>query len=272
MNCGARPGPKLEVLRRAPKGGAAAERPPLLFIHGGFVGAWCWAESFLDWFAARGWDCHAPSLRGHGGSEGQAELHDSGIDDYVTDVVKVAERLESPPVLIGHSMGGFVAQRYLERHPAMAAVLMAPVPAMGLCGAGVAMAATNPGLFVDVGLAHEFGRRAPTPSVLFEAVFGREADNGFDGCGQRFTDESHRAWMEMCQPAFIDTGRIPDLPLLVLGGAEDRIIPSAFVRSAARLLGTTAEILPGLGHALMLESGWNTVAARIEGWLAAQGF
>ena len=134
------------------------------------------------------------------------------------------------------------------------------------------MAATNPGLFVDVGLAHEFGRRAPTPAVLFEAVFGREADNGFDGYGQRFTDESHRAWMEMCQPAFIDTGRIPDLPLLVLGGAEDRIIPSAFVRSAARLLGTTAEILPGLGHALMLESGWNTVAARIEDWLAAQGF
>ena len=264
--------PKLEVLRRRPECGVAGDRPPLLFVHGGFVAAWCWTENFLDWFAARGWDCHAPSLRGHGGSEGQAELHESGIDDFVADVVGVAEGLDQPPVLIGHSMGGFVAQRYLERHPAMAAVLMAAVPATGLCGAGLAMAATNPGLFADVGLAHEFGRHAPSPAVLFEAVFGHEADNGFDGYGQRFTDESHRAWMEMCQPAFIDTGRVPDLPLLVVGGGEDRIIPPAFIRSAARLLGTKAEILPGLGHALMLEPGWEAVAARIDGWLEAQGF
>ncbi|MDH3228922.1 MAG: lysophospholipase [Alphaproteobacteria bacterium] len=272
MNLARERQPALEVLRRAPEGGAAGERPPLLFIHGGFVAAWCWAENFFDWFAAHGWDCHAPSLRGHGASEGAAELHDFGIDDYVADVVQVATGLDRPPVLIGHSMGGFVAQRYLERHPAMAAVLMAPVPATGLCGAGLAMAATNPGLFVDVGLAHELGRHAPTPAVLFEAVFGHDADNGFDGHGQRFTDESHRAWLEMCQPAFIDSGRIPDLPLLVVGGAEDRIMPSAFARSAARLLGTTAEILPGLGHALMLESGWMDVAARIDGWLTAQGF
>ncbi len=272
MNFAGNRQPKLEVLHRAPKGGVAGTRPPLLFIHGGFVAAWCWAENFLDWFAARGWDCHAPSLRGHGASEGAAELHESGIDDYVSDIVRIADGLDRPPVLVGHSMGGFIAQRYLERHKAMAAVLMAPVPATGLCGAGLAMAVTNPGLFVDVGLAHELGRHAPAPAVLFEAVFGRQADDGFDGYGKRFTDESHRAWFEMCQPAFIDTGRIADVPLLVVGGAEDRIVPSAFTRSAARLLGTTAEILPGLGHALMLESGWRDAVERIDGWLTVQGF
>ncbi|UCH74019.1 MAG: alpha/beta hydrolase [Rhodospirillales bacterium] len=264
--------PNLEVLHREPEGDVTAGRPPLLFVHGGFVGAWCWAEKFLDWFAARGWECCAPSLRGHGASDGEAELHAYGIDDYVTDVVRVAEALHGPPILVGHSMGGFVVQRYMERHPAMAAVLMAPVPAMGLCGAGFALAATNPGLFVDLALAHELGRLAPTPAVLFEVVFGHEVDSSFEGYGQRFTDESHRAWMEMCEPSFIDTSRIPDLPLMVIGGSEDHIIPPAFIRSAARVLGTTAEILPGLGHALMLESGWDEVAERIDGWLRAQGF
>ena len=272
MNFAAGRMPGIEVLRRAPQGGTAGARPPLLFIHGGFVGAWCWAGNFLDWFATRGWDCHAPSLRGHGASAGHAELHASGIDDYVADVVGIAAGLDRPPVLIGHSMGGFVAQRYLERHPASAAVLMAPVPATGLCGAGLAMAATNPALFVDVGLAHEFGRHAPSPAVLFEAVFGHEADNGFDGVDRRLTDESHRAWLEMCQPSFLDTTRIPDLPLMVVGGGADRIIPPAFIRSAARILGVRAEIVPGLGHALMLESGWRDVAERIDGWLTAQQF
>lgn len=262
----------LEVLRRVPDSGAVGERPLLLFVHGGFVAAWCWEENFLDWFAARGWECCAPSLRGHGGSGDAPRLHTFGIDDYVDDVARVADGLDRPPILVGHSMGGFVVQRYLERHAAAAAILLAPVPAMGLCGAGIAMAVTNPGLFVDVALAHELGRRAPTPAVLFEAVFGHRADRGLGRYGRRFGDESHRAWMEMCRAEFIDTGRIADVPLMVLGGADDHIIPPAFVRSAARLLGTKAEILPGLGHALMLEHGWDEVAGRIDDWLRVQGF
>lgn len=260
--------PKLEVLRA----GKPTGRPPLLFIHGGFAGAWCWEIHFLNWFAARGWECHAISLRGHGQSEGHDDIHRFGIDDYVTDVAHVAEGIAEQPVLIGHSMGCFVAQRYLERHPARAAVLMAPVPSTGLAGAGMAMAATNPSLFWDVGLAHEFGRRAPSPAVLFEAVYGHKPDNGFSRHGERFSDESHRAWADMCNATFLDTAKIPGMPIKVLGGETDRLIPPAFIRSAARLLGTRAEMLPGLGHALMLEPGWDDVATRIDGWLTEQGF
>ena len=262
------PRPALEVL----SSGKATGRPPLIFIHGGFAGAWCWEPNFLGWFAERGWECHAPSLRGHGQSEGHGDIHRFGIDDYVDDIVHLAARLAGPPILIGHSMGGFVAQRYLERYPAMAAVLMAPVPANGLVGAGVAMAASAPGLFWDVALAHEFGRRAPSPAMLFEAVFGHGPENGFSDYGERLTDESHLAWGDMCNAGFLDTSRIPDMPIKVLGGDGDRLIAPAFIRSTARQLGTQAELMPGLGHALMLEPGWDAVADSIDGWLIAQGF
>jgi len=263
------PQPGLEVLR---KGRGRKGRPPLLFIHGGFAGAWCWDVHFLDWFAVNGWECHAPSLRGHGGSEGHDDIHLFGIDDYVADIVHVARGLDGPPVLIGHSMGGFVAQRYLEQHPAIAAILLAPVPATGLAGAGLAMALGNPALFWDVGLAHEFGRKAPSPAVLFEAVYGHRPDDGFSRYGDRFTDESHRAWADMCNAAFLDGAQIPDMPIKVIGGEADRLIPPAFIRSAARMLGERAEMMPGLGHALMLEPGWDDVAGRMAGWLAGQGF
>jgi pimeloyl-ACP methyl ester carboxylesterase len=261
--------PRLEVLTA---GDADAGRAPLIFIHGGFAGAWCWDIYFLDWFAARGWECHALSLRGHGNSEGRDLIHQFGIDDYVADVASVAHGLDEPPILIGHSMGGYVVQRYLERLPAKAAILMAPVPATGLAGAGFAMAFSNPALFWDVGLAHEFGRRAPNPAMLFEAVFGHRPDEGFSRYGSRFTDESHLAWAEMCSPGFLDTTKIPDLPIWVIGGDADRLIPPAFIRSAARILGTKADMLPGLGHALMLEPGWEDVATRMERWLVEQGF
>ena len=38
-------------------------KPPLLFVHGGYFDAWCWAPHFLPWFAAKGYASHALSLR-----------------------------------------------------------------------------------------------------------------------------------------------------------------------------------------------------------------
>ena len=106
----------LEVIARTPAVPAAA--PPLLFIHGAFTAAWCWAEHYLDFFAEEGYSSYAVSLSGHGGSRSKTSLDSISIADYVADVVRVATELPAPPVLIGHSMGGFVAQKYLEDHDA----------------------------------------------------------------------------------------------------------------------------------------------------------
>ena len=55
----------VQVLSCAASGSAAASaRPPLVFIHGSYHAAWCWAEHFLPYFAQRGHDCYALSLRG----------------------------------------------------------------------------------------------------------------------------------------------------------------------------------------------------------------
>ena len=69
-------GTRLELLHAPPAAAAAAAaaaaptpRPPLLFVHGSYHGAWCWRERFLPYFAAAGWDCYAVSLRGQGGSD-----------------------------------------------------------------------------------------------------------------------------------------------------------------------------------------------------------
>ena len=60
---------KLEVIAHG--SAAMSRRPSLLFIHGGFHGAWCWDEYMLPWFARQGWHAVALSLRGHGNSEGR---------------------------------------------------------------------------------------------------------------------------------------------------------------------------------------------------------
>ena len=104
---------ELEVIER--KSTLPTAHPPLLFVHGSAHGAWCWAEHYLDYFAEHGFDAYALSLRGHGASGGRERLRWASVADYVDDVAEVAATLPSAPVVIGHSLGGMVVQKYLER-------------------------------------------------------------------------------------------------------------------------------------------------------------
>ena len=114
----------LELISKHPH---AQEHPtPLLFVHGAWHGAWCWADHFLPYFAAHGYAAHALSLRGHGGSHGHARLRWTRLSEYVADVAQTIERLPSPPILIGHSMGAAVVQHYLAAQPAPAGACWHP--------------------------------------------------------------------------------------------------------------------------------------------------
>jgi non-heme chloroperoxidase len=121
-----------EVLVQLPVGKPKA--PPLLFVHGAYTAAWCWEEHFLPFFAAAGYPAYALSLSGHGASPGRKHLDSFSIADYVKDVATVVATLPAPPVLVGHSMGGFVVQKYLEDNEAPGAVLMCAVRRQGLAG------------------------------------------------------------------------------------------------------------------------------------------
>ena len=134
----------LELIHRTPS--KRMRKPALLFVHGAYVGAWCWDVHFLRYLAECGFPSYALSLRGHGASGCDREFSMLGIDDYVADVERVVAYARRVPVLIGHSMGGLVVARLLGRSAASnagapGAVLMAPVPMTGLIPAvsGVAM-------------------------------------------------------------------------------------------------------------------------------------
>src|SRR2546426_9670253 len=137
------PEPNLEIRSRLPERANAGS--PLLFVHGGYCDAWCWEPYFLPWFAARGYPAYALSLRGHGASGGRESLFVAGIDDYAVDVARVAGKLPSRPVLIGHSMGAAVVERLIAAGPVRAAALFAPVPPGGLGPRAGRLLAWQPG-------------------------------------------------------------------------------------------------------------------------------
>ena len=136
----------IETITRTPK--KQTHKTPLLFVHGMWHGAWCWDEFFLPFFADHGYHVTALSLRGHAGSEGK--IRGSTIANYVSDVEQVAKTFDTPPAIIGHSMGGFLTQKYLETHDAPAAVLLATNPSFGLWPTFFRLAVQRPLTLVKV--------------------------------------------------------------------------------------------------------------------------
>lgn len=247
-----------------------APRTPLVFVHGGYVGAWSWAEHFLPWFAARGFPVHALSLRGHAGSSGRERLHSFGLGDYVEDLALVVDALPRPPVLIGHSMGALVVQKYLEHAPARAVALACPVPPFGLLPSAFSLALFRPGLWSEINAlatGHSASRRA-----LAEALFAGplEAER-MERIYARMQAESRRALMDMTWwglPAF---WRLNPSDVLVLATARDVLISQALTESTARLLGAEYRLLDGIGHALMLDARWERAAEALLGWIEERG-
>jgi len=83
--------------------------------------------------------------------------------------------------------------------------------------------------------------------------------------------ESHRAIWDMTLFNLPHPGRMHQVPMLILGAEHDMLIPADQVRMTATTYGRRAEIFPGMGHGLMLERDWETVAERIADWLEDQG-
>ena len=261
----------LEVLSRTAKG--KASKTPILFVHGAYVGAWCWEEHFLDWFAQHGYDAHAVSLRGHGKSTGRDRLDDFGLAEYAEDVAHATAGLPRPPVLIGHSMGALVVQKYLEKSkdiPAM--VLACPVPAYGLLPSTLSLAFTKPALFTGLNTVANGGRASP--EVLGELLFaGTPEPARLERCYQRMQRESRRALLDMSGWSltlpWLALGK-SRTPTLVLGAVHDALIPASQAQGVAALLSAEYRLLPDIGHAIMLDAGWESAAKEILGWLEAR--
>ncbi len=260
---------QLEIIEASPPGGGTGR--PLLFVHGAFAGAWCWSEHFLPYFAEQGFRACAVSLSGHGASPGRERLDSLSIADYVRDLERAVSMVGGDPVLVGHSMGGFVVQKYLERAVAPGVVLMASVPPQGLLSASMTLAFSNPGLFADINSMMHRGR-ASLASLQHALFASPVAADKLQAYYRLMQPESQRAMWDMTFFNLPQLQRERCPPMLVLGAERDILVPPSEVEQAARSYGTQAEIFPGMGHVMMLEAGWQKVADRIIEWMRTLEF
>ncbi|MEO8814687.1 MAG: alpha/beta hydrolase [Mycobacterium sp.] len=254
------------------KGCVSESHPaPLLFVHGAWHAAWCWDEHFLGYFADKGYHALAVSFRGHGNSLTDKPLRACSVADYVEDVSTVAAGLPAPPVVIGHSMGGFIVQKYLESHEAPAGVLLASIPPQGNYGSSLRWLRRHPGHALKMAATGKTLPYINTPQLAREKFFSAhtpEAD--VLRCAARLQDDSTRVSLD-CLALSLPRPKRITTPLLVLGAEQDGAHTQKEVRATARAYHTEAEFFPDMGHNMMLEPGWLAVADRIHTWLGTRG-
>jgi alpha-beta hydrolase superfamily lysophospholipase len=259
---------KLEVVTREPE--IKTDRVPLLFAHGSCHASWCWEEHFLDYFANLGYSSHALSLRGHGQSEGRERLRWTSVKDYVRDLAQVAATLPRPPVVIGHSLGGLVVQKYLEEYRAPAAVLIAPSPSSGMFIAGFPLFLKHPLLFTRMLLTLDVRIVYGTPLLAHKMLFSAGLEKAkVERYAARLGHESFRAALDMM--FYLPRPKRVTTPLLVLGAANDAVVPTRAIEKTGRAYQADCKIFPRMAHDMMLEDGWEDVAEYIAGWLKAKG-
>ncbi|MCV6637799.1 alpha/beta hydrolase [Candidatus Albibeggiatoa sp. nov. NOAA] len=263
--------PKLEILSHLPS--QSSQKPPLLFVHGAFSGAWCWDEYFLPYFAKQGYPAYAVSLRGHGESEGKAQLSLTTLADFVSDVEQVTKEFDQPPILIGHSMGGMVVQKYIEAHPSTAAILMNTVPPSGLSMSMFYMAMSSPFLLIQLGLIQGASPAFASPEMIKQALFSN--DDVSDDILQKFLSHWHgEAQLAVAEMLHwkLTPSKTPTVPMLVLGAGKDVFFPQSNTCLTAHHYHADWHTFQNLAHAMMLEKDWQSVADYILDWLKTKQF
>lgn len=248
--------------------------PSILLVHGAWHGAWCWERQFAPWLRERGHPVETLDLPRHG-QPGPRRIGFPSIRDYVDAVESTVERSAQPVIVAGHSMGGFVVQKLMERRPAnlAGAALFAAAPPQGVLGVVLHLLQTRPidllRSVAGLDLYHLVREPRFAQAMFYSAGLDAQTVRQY---WQPLQNESFRAFLDMLlldlpRPSRAD----PALPKWIVGGELDRIFPPEVVHRTARSYGVDAHLYAGMAHNLMLDKGWQDVAADFSTWVQGIG-
>ena len=246
-------------------------KPALFFVHG----LWATPATFTRLrarFEALGYATHAPALPFHDRDPGLPPVPEIGtltIEDYARFLVAEVEALGCPPVIIGHSMGGMLAQIVAARTEHAGLVLLSTAATATTVSPGFATLRTMAGVVTQWGWWREPTRIAYNAARwgIYNGVPEDIAQAEFAG----LVWDSGRVIAEMTLPAVSATGATKvdyarlGKPALVIVGTADRITVPGISRATARKLRGIVDYheLAGVGHWLF----WGDTEVKVGDWI-----
>ncbi|KAI3920769.1 hypothetical protein MKW98_005595 [Papaver atlanticum] len=263
------------------------KNPPLVFIHGSYHAAWCWAVHWLPFFSENGFDCYALSLLAQGESDEPTGPAAGTLETHASDVASfIQKEITAPPVLLGHSFGGLIVQSYLsnvetnEEIPGSAnslpklagAILLCSVPPTGNGGLVWRYMRSKPIAAFKVTISLAAKGFATSLSLCKETFFSPELQDHLTRSYQKLMVESSRMPLFDLKKlnASLPVPRVPrsSFELLVIGASNDFIVDSEGLRETAMFYGVEPVCVEGIAHDMMLDCTWDKGAHVILSWLS----
>jgi pimeloyl-ACP methyl ester carboxylesterase len=247
----------------------------IFMIHGMMCGPWVW-ENYKTFFENRGYRCVTPTLRFHDMDPNDApdpQLGTVSLLDYASDLEKEIKHLDDKPIIMGHSMGGLLAQILGSRNLANSLVLLAPASPSGINSLKFSTVKTFGGAMTTWGWW-----KKPIRISYDSAVYGimhLVSPEQQKEIYSKFVYESGRAAFEIAWWLFdsADASKVNEsnviCPVLVIAGKEDRAVPPSVAKKIAKKYESVSTYMEfeDHAHAILSEPNWEVVAEYIDVWL-----
>ncbi len=226
-------------------------------------------------FEERGFTAHAPTLRHHElpMHDGAMKIASLSLRDYTDDLVSLVNSLDSPPLLVGHSMGGLLAQLVAARTRHAALVAACPAPAAGINASTAANRRMASPYFLRL---RPWAKPIPPPTFdrFRQWIANTQTEDTAREIHHGLVCESGRAQCEMLLAALkLSKATVVDYtavatPVLVIGGEFDRIVPAGAVRqTGARYQhGSSVEIAES-DHMVFSGAALPVTMGHVDDWM-----
>ncbi|TPE61741.1 alpha/beta hydrolase [Sandaracinobacter neustonicus] len=258
--------------------------PPILMIHG----MWSRPSTFAQLRAElepAGIRSAAVTLPHHDvppGSPAPTPLGSLRIANYLSALERDAADMGETPVIMGHSMGGILAQLLAERLQPKGLILLSTAPSMQASGSATSLST----LRATWGISSRWGWWS-APTLLDEegarfGVFNGVPEAEIRPALNELTWDSGPVLAQLAAPFLdpdkgsrVDYSKLK-MPTLVITGLDDHILPAAVSRKTARLLSSAGtrvdyEEWAGVGHWLFHDAVRPRLAAAISRFMASLG-
>jgi pimeloyl-ACP methyl ester carboxylesterase len=235
---------------------------PLLLVHGAWHGSWCWNEHWTDHLTDAGFEVRAITLPGHHQQGSHKRIWPS-MGKYVRKVRAHLDEMGPGTVLVGHSMGGLVVQKALERQlHARGAVLLASTPRSGVAALVFRLFKAAPARTMRMITTLNLWPAVSSEDLVRERLFCDDTPE--DTVADTFAllqNESYRAFTSMLFRRAVP--RRIYVPVRVYAAEHDGLFTIAEQEKLAATYGTPLQIVEGSGHNLMLDTKWRETADRV---------